>query len=92
MSFGRPYILAIEGYIHDGWLVLRDSNNAFSNTFLYELLSTEAMKKAFSSSARGGVVNNLNKDLVGSITVPIPPKDKQLKYEKFVILATLKLV
>ena len=24
MSFGRPYILMIDGYIHDGWLVLRD--------------------------------------------------------------------
>ncbi len=26
MSFGRPYIMAIEGCIHDGWLLLRDKS------------------------------------------------------------------
>ena len=35
MSFGRPYILAIDGCIHDGWLVLRDINNVFDKHFLY---------------------------------------------------------
>lgn len=27
MSFGRPYILNIDGCIHDGWLLIRDKNN-----------------------------------------------------------------
>ena len=27
MSFGRPYILKIDGCIHDGWLVLRENND-----------------------------------------------------------------
>ena len=35
MSFGRPYILKIDGCIHDGWLVLRDKNGLFDNRFLY---------------------------------------------------------
>lgn len=27
MSFGRPYILKVDGCIHDGWLVLRNEKN-----------------------------------------------------------------
>ena len=29
MSFGHPYILDIEGCIHDGWLVIHDVHNTF---------------------------------------------------------------
>ena len=32
MSFGRPYILAIDGCIHDGWLVLHDENQVFDTS------------------------------------------------------------
>ena len=35
MSFGRPYILKIDGCIHDGWLVLRDEQELFDKRFLY---------------------------------------------------------
>jgi hypothetical protein len=30
MSFGHPYAPKIEGYIHDGWLILHDKNNLFN--------------------------------------------------------------
>ncbi len=40
MSFGRPYILKIDGCIHDGWLVLRDTNEIFDKRFLYYYLSS----------------------------------------------------
>ena len=33
ISFGRPYILMIDGCIHDGWLVLRDNNGLFDKKF-----------------------------------------------------------
>ena len=29
MSFGRPYLLEIDGCIHDGWLLIRDQRNIF---------------------------------------------------------------
>ena len=35
MSFGRPYILKVDGCIHDGWLVLKDRNSIFDKNFLY---------------------------------------------------------
>ena len=34
MSFGRPYIMAVEGCIHDGWLLIRDAQNQFDPVFL----------------------------------------------------------
>ncbi len=30
MSFGRPYILDVDGCIHDGWLVLHDNEKKFN--------------------------------------------------------------
>jgi len=40
MSFGRPYILKIDGCIHDGWLLLRDEEGRFDKRFLYYYLSS----------------------------------------------------
>ncbi|MFC2765615.1 MAG: hypothetical protein ACFN3D_04895, partial [Lancefieldella parvula] len=33
MSFGRPYIMAIEGCIHDGWLLIRDTQKIFDSIY-----------------------------------------------------------
>ena len=60
MSFGRPYILKIDGCIHDGWLVLRDKNGLLDKRFLYYYLSAPVTYQKFKSLAVGGVVNNLN--------------------------------
>lgn len=38
MSFGRPYILNINGCIHDGWLVIQNYSSAFDIDFLYYTL------------------------------------------------------
>jgi len=77
MSFGRPYILTIDGYIHDGWLVLRDERGIFNKMFLYSLLSSEYAKSSFEAMAAGSVVKNLNKELVGRLLVPVPPMEQQ---------------
>ena len=77
MSFGRPYILKIDGCIHDGWLVLRDENNMFDKEFLYYYLSAPITYEKFKSMAVGGVVNNLNSDMVRKIRVPLPSKQEQ---------------
>jgi len=83
MSFGRPYILMIDGYIHDGWLVLRDKNHLFDKLFLYTLLSSEYAKNFFQTMANGSVVKNLNKDLVGKLLVPVPEMKLQLEFSEF---------
>ena len=40
MSFGRPYILKVDGCIHDGWLVISQSTEIFDQDYLYWLLSS----------------------------------------------------
>ena len=79
MSFGRPYILKIDGCIHDGWLVLRDKENVFDKRFLYYYLSSKPTYQKFKMMAVGGVVNNLNSEMVRGVDVPIPGKDEQVK-------------
>ena len=64
MSFGRPYILKIDGCIHDGWLVIRDNHNVFDKDFLYYYLSSDEVFSQFKKFAAGGVVSNLNKEIV----------------------------
>lgn len=77
MSFGRPYILQIDGCIHDGWLVLRDDADLFDKRFLYYYLSSKTTYEKFKSMAVGGVVNNLNSEMVRNVEVPVPSKDDQ---------------
>ena len=77
MSFGRPYILKIDGCIHDGWLVLRDNDEVFDKRFLYYYLSAKPTYAKFKSMAVGGVVNNLNSEMVRKVEVPIPEKVEQ---------------
>ncbi len=38
MSFGRPYIMAIDGCIHDGWLAIRDTEKRFDLKFFVRYL------------------------------------------------------
>lgn len=77
MSFGKPYILGIDGCIHDGWLVLRDNSNLFDKSFLYYYLSSPNIYREFKKLAVGGVVNNLNSELVRGVNVVIPPLPEQ---------------
>lgn len=77
MSFGRPYISKITGCIHDGWLLLRNSCNAFNLDYLYLLLSSSYAYEQFSKKASGATVDNLNKDKVFESLVPLPPLEEQ---------------
>lgn len=72
MSFGRPYILDIDGAIHDGWLVLQEYEESFDIDFLYYYLSSDIVINQYKSKAAGSSVLNLNKDLVSSVEVEIP--------------------
>ena len=71
MSYGRPYILKTDGYIHDGWLVLRFDEDIILSDYLYYILSSEAVKSQFKSLGIGTTVDNLNKDLVSRVKIPL---------------------
>ena len=77
MSFGKPYILQIDGCIHDGWLVLHDEKNAFDKIWLYYYLGSPFVYREFQRMAEGGVVNNLNSSLVRNLKIVIPPLSEQ---------------
>ena len=72
MSFGKPYIMAINGCIHDGWLLIRDTNKVFDLKFLCQMLGAEQMLSQYKALAAGSTVNNLNKELVGNTNVTVP--------------------
>ena len=77
MSFGRPYILNIDGCIHDGWLVISPFANTYVTEFLYFLLSSSFAYDQFADAASGGVVSNLNSDKVANSYFPLPPEREQ---------------
>ena len=78
MSFGRPYIVKIEGAIHDGWLLLRiNAKEQILQDFLYYILGSDIVKVQYEKLATGGVVRNLNRDLVKSVEIPLPPLEIQ---------------
>ncbi len=78
MSFGRPYIVKINGAIHDGWLLIRITDKQQITTdFLYQILGTKFLQEQYLRLARGGTVKNLNKDLVKSVQIPLPPLEVQ---------------
>ena len=83
MSFGRPYIMAIDGCIHDGWLLIRNDKNIFDLKFLCTLLGSESMLSQYKALAAGSTVNNLNKELVGNTKISFPEKKEQIKFGQF---------
>lgn len=74
MSFGRPYILRIEGCIHDGWLAISDFEDYYIPDFLYHILTSNKYQQIMRQKASsGGAVQNLNADIVRAIELPIVP-------------------
>ena len=77
MSFGRPYILQIDGCIHDGWLAIQNYQETFDGDFLYYLLGSDEIFKQYIEMAAGSSVQNLNKEKVAKLLVPILNKNEQ---------------
>jgi type I restriction enzyme M protein len=77
MSFGRPYIVNITGAIHDGWLVFKQLKNNLNKNYVFNILSSQFVKDQFAQSATGGVVKNLNIELVKRVKIPLPPLSVQ---------------
>lgn len=77
MSFGRPYISKIEGYIHDGWLAISQFEDSFVSDYLYYLLRSSPVQEEFARRAGAGTVKNLNAEIVRSVEIPLPSKETQ---------------
>ena len=79
MSFGRPYILKVDGCIHDGWLLIRDEGKKFDKRFLCFYLASDATLAQYKKYAAGSCVNNLNSELVASVEIGMPPIEQQIR-------------
>jgi len=64
MSFGKTYLLEIEGCIYDGWFVLREYEEHFNKAFLLQLLNSEHLQKQYKRLSAGGIVQNISSEIV----------------------------
>lgn len=99
MSFGRPYIMKTSGCIHDGWLLLRPKKEGvFDKDYLYYMLMSGFVYNQFVRAAKGGVVNNLNSNIVADTVILLPSIDDQrrivakLEAEQEIIDANKRLI
>lgn len=72
MSFGRPYIVAIDGCVHDGWLVISDYEDSLDVNYLYYILCSYRVQKQLEALAAGSTVQNLKSDTVKKVKIPVP--------------------
>lgn len=79
MSFGYPYILDVDGCIHDGWLAFSDFESVVNRDYLYYALLSPYCRSIFIAKAAGAVVKNLNIDKVKEVFVPVPPLHEQAR-------------
>lgn len=77
MSFGRPYVVDIDGCIHDGWLKLSEFTLSADTEFLVYLLSSRAVTSQYESLAAGSGVKNLNKEVVSEVALELPQLAEQ---------------
>ena len=79
MSYGKPYIMDIDGYIHDGWFVLRLNHDILVTDFLYYLLSSPFAKHQYDTLAAGAIVQNISSDLIKKVKFNLPSIAEQRK-------------
>ena len=84
MSFGRPYILGINGCVHDGWLIISNYQIHFDPLFLYYSLRSDAVQDQFNHEASGTTVKNLNSDIVKNTFVIKPNLNEQKEFSIFI--------
>ena len=77
MSYGRPYILDIDGAIHDGWASISDFHNILDSDFLYYYLTSSKVQNYWKGKINSSSVSNLNSEIIRSL--PIPVIDKELQ-------------
>lgn len=75
MSFGKAYILGVDGCIHDGWLSFEFNKDYLEAELLQFFLS--ASYNRFDRVAVGTGVRNLNINRVRTTSIPLPPLAEQ---------------
>lgn len=76
MSFGEPYILQVDGCIHDGWVAFSNISRV-DKEFLYYFFFSSLCKLQFNLQVAGGVVQNLNVDKISSTQIVLPLETEQ---------------
>ncbi|MCX5963377.1 MAG: restriction endonuclease subunit S [Cyanobacteria bacterium] len=79
MSYGKTYLLAIDGCIYDGWFVLRNHEKYFDKQFLLQLLNSEYMQNQYERFSAGGIVQNISSDIVYKTVLPHTSLKEQKK-------------
>lgn len=99
MSFGRPYILGIDGCVHDGWLIISDYQDYLDPMFFYYELRSDLVQRQFDGSANGSTVKNLNSDRVSKVKIHIPSMELQSEFvelakqsDKSKIVGSIKVI
>jgi type I restriction enzyme S subunit len=78
MSFGNPFIMKTQGYIHDGWFVLRLPEYLDSEYFYY-LITSPSVQEQIQSLASGAIVKNISGDLVKKVNLSFPKNISEQK-------------
>ena len=71
MSFGKPYIMKTDGYIHDGWFVFR-LPDYLDKDYFYFLLTSPKVQEQIQSLGAGAIVKNISGDLVKKVDITFP--------------------
>ncbi len=77
MSFGRAYIMKIDGCIHDGWFSFKLPKSINQN-YLWYLFRSPNLYEQIRTLAAGAIVQNVSGDLIKKALLPIPPLSEQL--------------
>lgn len=79
MSFGRPYILNIDGAIHDGWASISDFREELNPNYLYHYLSSNGVQNYWLGKINSGSVSNLNAGIIKNLRLAIPSPTEQAR-------------
>ena len=82
MSLGHPFIMNIDGYIHDGWFVLRPDYTTVDREFLYYTLLSDYVQTQFKGTCTGSVVKNIRSELVNDLDIFLPELSEQKRIAK----------
>jgi len=69
--------MKIEGYIHDGWVLFKPMASNFNSDYFHCILNSKLIYQLFKKATIGGVVENLNINLVKKVSVPVPSSENQ---------------
>jgi len=95
MSFGKPFIMKTDGYIHDGWFVFR-LPDYLDKDYFYYLLTSPNVQEQIQSLGAGAIVKNISGDLVKKVDVTYPkslPEQQRIVAildEAFAVIAKAK--